>query len=268
MDIPPFADLNRNGMHDFFEVSQGVSSARTTGVYDDPIWGESDLRVTWSRPTGSKDGTCKLELPNLGLTFSHRFELIQFAGPLTYAVTGANHTGFVRLEQSQNADNKLAGPTALSRIDVNHLQLQPGVWTNALEQKFDYVALEPLERNRTNYLAYVAAADGEPATDIPDYDTWLLLITDARDADGDGIPDLSDPPAPARRPRLSIRVEDTSVLLTIEGDAGRLCELQTIPVISQTNWSAQVSVTLTNTNHTVTLPLPSGRTSFWRARIP
>ena len=59
MYLPPVADANGNGFNDFFEVSQGLANTVTSGRYTTVI-SAGDITATWSRPAGSKDGTCIL----------------------------------------------------------------------------------------------------------------------------------------------------------------------------------------------------------------
>jgi hypothetical protein len=266
LDVPPDRDANLNGLPDFYEVSRAVSSTKTGGVYEDPLYGVCDIYATWSRAAGASKGTCKLELPNLGLVFNHQFELIQFQGTLAYTVAGANLTGQVALSQTLKPANSLTGAATLTRVDANSLELAPGTWTNALGQTLDYEALEPATRYRTNYLAFLAFADGEPDTAEQDYAIWTLLVSDAKDSDSDGIPDFSDPVAPASQPKLSIRLSGGAVLVTIAGEVGRLYDLQAVTSVVQSDWTTQLSVRLTNATQAVSLPLPTLQTSFWRAR--
>ena len=266
LDIPQSADANGNGVRDFFEVEQPVASVKSTGAYFDPNYGDYVLmKASWSRSEGSKDGECQLELTGLGMTFKHAFELIQLDGVLTYTNSGTNLTGWVELAQNLNPDNRLHGPMSLSRVDADRLLLVEGAWTNATEQTMSYRPVEPLDRAQTNYLAFFAFDDGDPSTQEPDYGEWLLRIVDTRDSDGNGVPDLSDVVAPPKAPRLALRREDKSLLLTIDGEAGRPYDIEATPTLSQPNWAAALTVTLTNTVQTVQVPLPGTDVAFWRA---
>src|SRR6266513_2396458 len=60
LDVPAFTDANSNGFADFFEVSQAVSGASSMGTYDSPGVDSGTIGATWSRPAGTKDGTCVL----------------------------------------------------------------------------------------------------------------------------------------------------------------------------------------------------------------
>src|SRR5258708_364199 len=61
INIPPFSDGNGNGFYDFFEVSRAVPSTTTSGVFTSS-GGNGTISATWSRPAGSKNGTCNLSL--------------------------------------------------------------------------------------------------------------------------------------------------------------------------------------------------------------
>src|SRR5664279_3333279 len=92
LDLPPFADANGNGFNDFFEVSPGVAATVTSGYYNTAI-SSGAVTATWSRPAGSKDGTCQLDLVDdtygdLG-TYTCPFAVLEYAGQLTYT-PGAN----------------------------------------------------------------------------------------------------------------------------------------------------------------------------------
>jgi hypothetical protein len=268
LDVPTGTDGNKNGIPDFFEVSRGVSSTVTGGIYEDPLWGTSDLRATWSRTAGAKSGTCRLELPNFGLVFNHSFEIIEFQGELTYAKSGTNLTGLVRLAQTLKPENTLTGAMVLHVVDADHVLVETNSLVNAQEAVLNYEALEPLQRTRTNYLAFTVVDDGSAAVGASGYYEWLLLLTDGRDKDADTIPDLSDLSAPPPKPpTLALRLEGKSLLLTIAGEAGRGYQIQQKTSLGALSWSSQTTVTLTNTPQDVVISPPTGQTSFWRVMV-
>lgn len=267
LDIPPSEDANGNGLSDFFEVDRPVASVKSEGAYFDPNYGGYKLiKATWSRAGASKDGQCQIELSGLGMTFKHPFGLIQFDGALSYTNSGTNLIGWVELRQTLNPDNRVDGPMTLSRVNADRLLLQEGSWTNALEQVLAYQPVEPLDRARTNYLALFAFQDGDPSTEEPDYGEWLVKITDARDTNGNGVPDLSDVVAPPMAPRLALRWDDKLLSLTITGEVGQYYDVEATPTLTQPGWTNALSVTLTNTTQTVRVPVPQTDLSFWRAK--
>ena len=277
IDVPDNADANQNGFSDFFETSQAVS-ATTSGTFATEAQDSGTVVATWNRAAGAKDGNCDLRLRSqmfgdLG-TFSHTFELIEYKGPLTYTRATNRADGFVDLKQTGAPDNVLVGPMAFIRSPTdrfNKLNLQPGIWTNALSQLLDYDD-DIFERDaglKTNYWGFVDFVDGDPSTSVEDYFTWMLSIDDVNDSDGDGIPDFSDDQASsvAKQPALGLSRGPAGLSLTVSGTLGRLHEIQEATSLSPPNWNTIQSVTLTNDPQVVSLPIQAAGDRFWRVKV-
>ncbi|MBI4326824.1 MAG: hypothetical protein HY674_16410 [Chloroflexi bacterium] len=261
----PFTDEDNNGLIDDFEVSRSISGT-TTGVYEDWAFGESPLQATWIRAANSKNGTCRLTFPDLGLTFNHTFEVIEYAGTLSYTNAGANISGAVQMTQVQDADNKLEGTLALTKENANLLPVTPGSWTHSSGKILAYQATD-LERFQTNYLAYLLFDDGEPATEALDFVDWDLVVVDSNDANGNGIPDLSDVPQPIR-PELSVSRTQTHLLFKITGEIGRLYDLEESGSLTQPAWTTASTVILSANSQELQWPLPAGQARFYRLKAP
>jgi hypothetical protein len=264
LNVPFNVDANGNGFSDFFEVARPVSSIMTAGTFSFDSGGGS-ASATWSRAAGSKNGTCVLTLQMLG-SFAHTFEIAEYTGNLAYAPGSNTVSGTVSLSQTGNAGNQFFGPLSFVKSSANRfnlLQLQAGVWTNALSQTLAF-STNAFYRDSTwptNYYGYVEFNDG-------DYKLWTLSIDDPNDADHDGIPDFSDDPVPpARRPLLTLNLGTTNLMLFISGDVGRSHLIQTNASLASTNWQLAQSITLATDPQTVSLPFPTGIT-FWRALVP
>jgi hypothetical protein len=279
-DVPPFADANQNGFWDFFETSQQASGT-TMGSYWITGVDRGNVTAKWSRPAGFKDGTCILTLTStMGfarMDFTHSFELIEYAGPLTYTPGASNVRGAVNLTQTGAADNVLAGPIELTKSPTkrfNELNLKHSVWTNASSQTFnisnDVNAFERDTFLKTNYFGFVDFDDGDPNTFDADYPFWFLSIDDVNDSDNDAIPDFSDDPGSGtvRRPTVLLSLGDTDLSFSISSTIGRTVEIQEITSLSQTNWATVRSVSPINDPQVVTLPRPTEGTKFWRVRVP
>jgi hypothetical protein len=271
LNVPFNVDVNRNGFSDFFEVARSVSSTMTTGTFSFNTGGGT-ASATWSRPAGSKYGTCVLTLQTLG-SFTNTFEIAEYTGNLAYAPGSNTVSGTVSLSQTGNAGNQFFGPLSFIKSSTNRfnsLQLQAGVWTNALSQTLAF-STNAFYRDSTwptNYYGYVEFNDGDPNTSGLNYKLWTLSIDDLNDADHDGIPDFSDDPLPpARPPLLTLKPGTTNLLLIISGDVGRSHLIQTNASLASTNWQLGQSVTLATDPQTVSLPIPTGIT-FWRALVP
>jgi len=277
LDVPAFTDANSNGFADFFEVSQAVSGASSMGTYDSPGVDSGTIGATWSRPAGTKDGTCVLRFTSRTLgpigDFTHTFELIEYAGTMSYTPAATNVSGTLSLTQSGDATSQLSGAFLFIKSSTNRfneLELQPGVWSNvagALTYTNDTFLRD--EAVLTNYYGYVEFDDGDLSTPDADYLIWFLSIDDSNDSNGNGIPDFSDDlgSANARPPLLTLTRGSTALSLSISGTLGRTHEVQQITSLDQTNWTTVSSVTLTNDPQSVSLPLPTDATSFWRVRV-
>src|SRR5881396_4074218 len=167
LKVPFNVDANGNGFSDFFEVARPVSSTMTAGTFSSNS-GSGSASAAWSRAAGSKNGTCVLTLQTLG-SFAHTFEIAEYTGNLAYAPGSNTVSGSVSLSQTGNAGNQLFGPLSFVKASTdrfNLLQLQAGVWTNALSQTLAF-STNAFYRDSTwptNYYGYVEFDDGDPNT--------------------------------------------------------------------------------------------------------
>jgi hypothetical protein len=278
-DTPDFVDNNGNGFDDFYEVSQAVTSTQTQGAFDTG-GANGTVMATWSRAAGSATGTCVLQLAAQGignlLPFTHSFQVQEYTGTLSYTAASNGITGALALTQTQAQSNKLAGLVSFVRIATNkfnQLQLQAGTLTNAAGQTLTFSAAE-IDRDtneKTNYYGSIEFADGDPTTLTPDFLFWEISIDDTNDANGNGIPDLSDDPSaqpPPQGPGLTLTRSSGQLLLTVDGAKGQTYSLEETPSLLPATWQKASSITLTNSIQGVTLPVPSGQTAFWRLRSP
>ena len=265
----PIDDTDRNGLPDFFEVGRSVASTVTTGHFNDGLGGDGDLTATWARSAGAKNGTCRLQMVSdyYNLIFNITFEVIEMTGILKYQAAGTNVLANVALSQTGASSATLAGNLVLDRLNPNTLGLQPGTITNAAQEALSFTNSILSRINRTNYFGDLVFADGDPSTSIEDYFYWLVNVVDINDADGDGIPDLSDPVTPLVPPQLSIRRSGQGKLaFTITGQAGITYSLEQVPSLNSTNWMTVQSIPLTSATQSVTNDLPGQATAFWRLR--
>ncbi len=269
LNVPDGGDANDNGYFDFYEVSQAVS-ATTSGHYSVNGFGSGAVTASWYRSANSKDGSCTLTLSSSfgPVVFVPQFELIEYTGPLTYTPGSNTVSGSVNLTQTGNTNNHMQGPVQFVKVATNRfnrLTLQAGAWTNDAMQTLTFTN-DPCFRDPpwlTNYFCYVDFSDWDPNTGDVDYPSWDLSIDDTNDFNHNAIPDFSDDPPP-RRPLLSLARASTNLSLTISGDVGHPHLVQESVVLPPTNWQTVASITLTNDPQAVSLPLPSGRTKFWR----
>jgi hypothetical protein len=275
LNLPPVADANGDGFNDFFESALGISGT-SAGTYT-TFLGNGTVNASWSRPLGSKDGTCVLHLVDnmfgdLGF-YTHQFELIEYSGPLVYQPGTNGVSGNVNLVKTGDSTSQLGGPIQFIKVltnRFNQLVLQPGTWTNNAAQTLSYTnnLFERVQPWTTNYYGLVQFADGDPNTGEPDYLIWGLSIDDPNDANHNGIPDFSDDPPvvpPPLPPGLALTLTSSNVLISISGDIGHVHDIQQTFALPSTNWQTVASLTLTNNQAAVPVALPSAQAAFWRA---
>lgn len=272
-DLPLNVDANNNATPDFFEAAQEVS-AGSTGTYPmswPPYSGQ--LTFQWSRAAGSRHGSCRLYMndPVLGQMgpYQHTFELISYAGELAYIRGSNNVIGTIHITKSGEPAQVLEGPISFSRSWVtaetnrfNLLTFSAGDWTNQTEV-FAFGEGQ-LVRDLTHpgiYRTLLQNAGGP-------YSSWRLSITDTNDANGNGIPDLSDDlnVPPPRRPVLSLTRTPVHLVLNVSGDVGRTHFIQEAATANSTNWTTVHSLSLTNDPQVLILSLPSKSPAFWRVQ--
>jgi len=274
LNLPPVADANDNGYNDFFESALGISDT-SAGTYTTAL-GNGVVNASWSRPIGSKNGTCILHLvdntfSDLGF-FTSPFELIEYSGPLVYSPGTNTVAGNVNLVKTGDSTSQLGGPVQFLKVLTNRfdqLILQPGAWTNSAAQMLSYTnnLFQRDTRWPTNYYGLVQFADGDPNTAEPDYLFWGLSIDDPNDANHNGVPDFSDDPqvvTPPHPPSLALTLTSTNVLISISGDIGRMHDIQQTLALPSTNWQTVASITLTNSPVAVPINLPPAQAAFWR----
>jgi len=276
LSIPWFTDANNNRHPDFFEASQAVNGATSTGnmIVSDPYYGTYTdfLNVTWNRPAGSTSGTCTIDTnDDYWLIFSGTFEILEYTGTLTYTPGTNTTSATVNLTQTGNPSSVVSGPIQFTKSTTDHyneLTNNPGAWPGASLSTLNTFTNHYFSRSLdypTNYAGYIEFTDGSPWWYQP-YGSWALSITDTNDVNHNGYPDFIDDYAglpPARQPELSLTKGDGNLELSIHGDVGHVHEIQATDSLSSPNWQPVQSVTLSIDPQPVTLSLPSG-TRFWR----
>lgn len=278
-NTPALPDENKNGFDDFFEVGQAVPASSTEGFFESQV-DAGTVSASWRREAGSATGICKIrmvgddfgELPE----FTFSFELISYAGKLTYTTASDGITGSLVLTNAADPSKTLSGPIRLTRAaGVNRfdlLTLQEGTLTNQNKEVLRY-GQDTVERDtklKTNYYSFPSFQDGEPGTSTPDYPSWTLSVDDPNDANGNGIPDLSDDPGgpDVAQPFLTLVRAAHQLLLTITSGGGRTYSLERTSTLGQTNWQTADSITVTNDPQTMVLSTPTNSPTFWRLRAP
>lgn len=272
LNVPEDTDANGDGVPDFYQVAQDTSLVLSDGVFafdDDFDFGPAS--GSWSRAAGQRTGSLELQLNGVEFgslpPFQHTYEILEYAGTLKYVPGSGTITGRVDLVQVENPAATLRGPVVLKITATNAFEFDESNLTNQFTETVR-VSLGLLDMDPDYAFDYFGAfsfLDGDPATPEVDYELFLIGVDDPNDANGNGIPDLTDPPAGGAPPTLAIALLGANAIsLSLTGEAGRTYGLETRGDLGAGTWGTLTNLTLTNATQSLTLPrgpLPS----FFRA---
>src|SRR5688572_12647163 len=97
LDVPPFADVDDDGIDDFYDVSRSVDSIRTQGQHPDASERPVAFTATWTRAEGDSTGSVVLDLPHMGLTFQATFQFLRYTGEFSFERENNLRRGFFSL---------------------------------------------------------------------------------------------------------------------------------------------------------------------------
>lgn len=271
LKAPEEDDLNGDGVPDFYQVGQGTPLQITSGVFDLEVdFGPAS--AAWSRNPGETTGTLELQLigGEFGALppFRHTYEIIEYAGTLVYPPGTGTITGRVDLVQVGHPAATLRGPWVVEVTAADAFNVGESSLTNHLGQTVR-VSIGLADRDPDYAFSYFGALsffDGDPGTPEVDYELFFMGVDDPNDWNGDGIPDLTDPPpAGGTAPVLALALAGPeAVRLTLTGEAGRTYGVESRVGLGAGAWGAVTDLTLTNATQSLDLPrLPAGE--YFRA---
>jgi hypothetical protein len=266
INLPPDQDLNKNGIPDFYDISQEVATG-SSGIYHSSLGGGT-LTLAWNRTAGSTVGSCVLYMYDRVLgqigPFTHPFELVGYEGDMTYkkgvggvsGTIGLRRAGQVMWQGEINFTRSVADP-------YNTLGLAAGVWTNATDS-FSFETAT-ITRDPTQPSLYQGTIKNPAGT----FREWYVWIMDPTDSNNNGIPDLSDDleVEPPRAPSLKILQKAARLELEINGETGRKCEVQTASSLDSPSWETVTTLTLSSETQAVEISAPATGAKFWRVKI-
>lgn len=267
--VPEETDANGDGVPDFFQAAQETSQVLTEGAFDLTI-DSGPASATWSRAAGQRSGSLELQFQGAEFgslpPFQHSYEIIEFAGTLKYTPGSGTITGRVDLAQIENPAATLRGPVVLKITATNAFEFDESNLTNQLGETVR-VSLGLLDADPDydfDYFGAFSFFDGDPATPEVDYELFRVGVNDPNDANGNGIPDLTDPPsAGGAPPSLAISLLGANALsLSLTGEAGRTYGIQFRAALGSGTWGTLTNLTLTNTTQSLVLPRTVPATFF------
>ncbi len=285
----PQTDANHNGVDDIFEVAQNLPAVSTSGTLEFTTIDDEVVKGTavakWQRAAGAARGLVQIALafPGYSRTFVHNFEVFQYRGTMDYTRQGTNVAATVNLNR-EGAPGVLAGPWPLQVDSDSSLSQGGGAWvtgrpTIAFDPTVtdDFGTLYDLNRGGlgNNYFGVYQYSNGSPVDDIPlDYALWQVDLFDLNDADGDRVPNLTDPdftgvPVVAA-PQISLAWEAGAPRLHLVGTPGANYLIEQMDALAATSW-VPASTNQPAANGSLDVPLSTkgaGVSRFWRARLP
>lgn len=272
---PDVADADGDGIDDFYQTEQPVDGVTSQGYIEDGVDGaEFPLHATWNRAAGASSGTCRVSLQNATLPravpFDVPFEIPTFNGTWTTPATGTVTEGTVFGRQSEHATNTLLGNLKLTATGPDSVEVSAGSWVHSDGGATGFQAVTPLRRSGNKYVGLLRFARGLPPSQDGRRPYWLLILSDSRDFNGDGVPDLSDPaPSVPILPRLTVELRPAEILLHLGGATGESLVLERSSTLLPGGWTPVATVTLDGSNGTFSQPsATAGVTTFWRLRKP
>lgn len=275
LDPPDIGDADINRVDDFFQVDRAVNGVTTAGAFEDPFFGLVEVTATWSRAAGSTTGNCVMTLQGdfVDATFNVPFEVFQYRGPVTYG-PGLGAPARVDLTR-QGAPGSLQGDWHLSLHSPDELTFPADQWLDEGGHTFTFIPAGNIEFYLTHiirqfYHGLGGTFDGMPATPADEeYIVWEFNLFDPNDADGDRIPDLTDPPGPSSvAPVVTVRIEDSFLKLRVTAEIGQTVIIERKPTLGTAEWSEVETTALSQTTQEFTLPLSGDDSDFYRARTP
>ncbi|MCL5097140.1 MAG: hypothetical protein M1608_06370 [Candidatus Omnitrophica bacterium] len=211
----PNTDSDGNGLPDVVQKDKAVSLSLTGTQYCQYARDNDGQNITFSgtitRSAGSATGTVVVSGPTLP-EMSTSYHLIGGDGTLTYDPQSGDSTFVIQMWPVGDWSSQLNGRATLSKNGPNEITM-----ANLHGDTFSFTANVVMQRQGNTYCSQGQISDGYDATSWPDYQGCLVEIADSNDADGDGIPDLTDDP-------LGLSLEDAldapAVSWTTGGAAG------------------------------------------------
>jgi len=212
----PSTDANADGLPDFLDLNRsGNASFSGTGLEFLSGVGNGSFTVSGSlaRSVGSYLGSYSVATSG-GSIVTGTFAISGITGTVTYdtATRNMSVSGL-----SFGGSTSVTGTITYDVLDQNTIRINSFVVIYS-GGSLSTVGSFNLARSGNKYFGKGALSDGNPSTAWVDFNMFHLTVTDTNDSDGDGIPDLSDPPAPPTinvQPTNQVVIVGESVTLSV-----------------------------------------------------
>jgi hypothetical protein len=188
-------DTDYNGIDDICEITKSINVNISGNWYSHT--GESgSISGSMTRNTNSQHGSYSLSINNTwagNIQANGDFYIGVLLGSVNYSKVSSTITiNFTTTWDTLLSFDPLQ--TTYEIIDGNTIRVNGK----------DFFPTTTFKRNGNKYHTSVVLADGGFNTFWADYQKWEIVIQDKNDSDGDGIPDLSDPPESKTMPWIPL----------------------------------------------------------------
>jgi hypothetical protein len=178
-------DSNYNGIDDICEKTKSIS-INTTGNWYSHNGKSGGISGSMIRNANSQHGYYNLTITNTwagNIPATGDFYIGVLSGDVNYSKSSSNIIiNYTTTWDTQSSYDPIH--TTFEIIDNDTVRVYGK----------DFFPTTNFIRNGNKYSATVVLLDGGFNTFWADYQKWHIVIQDLNDSDGDGIPDLSDPP--------------------------------------------------------------------------
>ena len=205
----PTADTDQNDIADFLQKNKQVNASISGQLLRQLPSVAPDITISGqiTRSAGNNQGAYSFtgRDPEVGnITYQGNLFLVNLLGKLRYNRTNSAVTIEADLEREGGLLIRYTSVLDYTISDSNTISLSPGRFTSP-NQPDVLIKAFGLKRTGNRYLGRLDFVDAYLGTSWPDYTAWQVEIVDVNDSDGDGVPDLSDPPVVQAPPTISVQ---------------------------------------------------------------
>ena len=205
----PTVDTDQNGIADFLQKNKQVNASVSGNLIRQLPFLAPEIAFSGQivKSAGANQGTYRFtgRDPDIGnITYQGNLFLVNMIGKIKYNRINSTLTIEANLEREGGVVLKYTSLLNYYISDVNTISFPAGKFST-LNQPDSLTKAFVLKRTGNRYLGRLDFEDAYKGTSWPDYTAWQLEIIDANDSDGDGVPDLSDPPVVQSPPMISVQ---------------------------------------------------------------
>jgi hypothetical protein len=216
----PTTDFDSNGIPDLLQYDRDGNFTATGSGLSAPSNLTFSISVRFTRPAGTAIGSYTATTQNSAgqaNVVNGVYELLSYQGTVSYS-RGTTNTMAITATILSNTSITLTGSTSYTITSVDQISY-PAFTIKSNASDTYHVRAGTLTRSGNVYRGNFNLVDGLPQTLWADFTEYVLAITDPNDADGNGIPDFSDPtavsPVISTQPRATSATSGQTISLSV-----------------------------------------------------